>query len=73
MTLKEQIINFCIENIKEIGVVGFITGVVSYVGFKKEAKIIGYVFAIISIPPLIIFFIWLIQLVLPIIIKSFFS
>ena len=65
MALKEQIINFCIENIKSVAILGFIGTISTLMGFKKEWGVISWILAIITLPLLLIFLIWVLMFVAP--------
>ena len=73
MTLEQQIIQFCIENIRELVILDMLSVAFTIIGFKKEWNIIKWILAIISIPLTIMFIILLVQYLFPIIQQSFFS
>jgi len=73
MTLEQQIIQFCIENIRELIILDILSVTFTIIGFKKEWNIIKWILAIISIPLTIMFIILLVQYLFPIIQQSFFS
>lgn len=76
MTLQEKIIQFCIDNINSILFFAFVGTFFSVLGFKKEWGLISWVIAIITLPALLVFVIWIFVFVTPYIrdsISSIFS
>ncbi|MCK4649805.1 hypothetical protein KAT36_01095 [Candidatus Pacearchaeota archaeon] len=73
MTLQEKIIEFCVDNMKSIGILAFVGGIFSLVGFKKEWGGIFWVIAVITLPALLVFVIWVIMFVSPYIRDSIIS
>ena len=70
MSLQEQIINFCIENIVSITLLAFVGTIATIIGYKEEWEEITWILGIITLPFLIIFVIWVIVFVTPFILDS---